>query len=226
MSPSLPAAGGNQPHWQRLWDEAVHPADSLVEAYLARRGVLGIVPVGAFGEVLRFHPRCPFGEEKLPAMLALVRAIEGDEPQAIYRTAIERKADGAIKIAGVRRMALGQTKGGAIKLTEDVEVTTCLGIGEGLESTLSLRLTPDFGLSPVWSLINDGGVGGFPVLAGIEVLWIAVDNDKTDPNNGRSPGQHAALAGSARWTDAGRQVKRLLPDAVGDDLNDVIRADR
>jgi putative DNA primase/helicase len=124
-----PPPAPDTPNWKRLWDQAVYPAGTLVEDYLRRRGVLDVVRNGAFGEVLRFHPACPFGPgNSLPAMVALVRAIHGDAPVAIHRTAIERTPDGAIKVSGVRRMALGPIKGGAIKLTDDAEVTTCLGI--------------------------------------------------------------------------------------------------
>jgi hypothetical protein len=132
-------------------------------------------------------------------------------------TAIEFEPGGAIRTEGVRRMALGPIGGGAIKLTEDAEVTTCLGIGEGVESTLSLRLTPEFGLSPAWALTNDGGVCAFPALSGIEVLWIAVDHDANQQ------GQKAATTCSARWTSAGRRVCRVVSTAVDTDLNDLVR---
>src|SRR5215211_3656341 len=90
--------------------------------------------------------------------------------------------------------------GGAVKLTPDEDVSTCLGIGEGIESTLSLRLVPEFGPSPVWALLSAGGVARFPVLSGIEVLWIAVDHD---PNG---QGQAAAQACADRWQGAGREM--------------------
>jgi hypothetical protein len=217
-APPPPPPAPDTPNWKRLWDAAVHPAGTLVEDYLRRRGVLDVVADGAFGEVLRFHPACPFGPgNKVAAMVALVRAVEGDAPVAIYRTAIEREPDGTIKVQGVRRMALGPIKSGAIKLVEDAEVTSCLGIGEGIESTLSLRLTPELGLSSVWALMNDGGVCGFPVLSGIEALWIAVDHDAN------AAGQKAAAACTERWAAAGCEVRHIVPIRVGVDLNDLAR---
>jgi hypothetical protein len=84
-----------------------------------------------------------------------------------------------VKVNGKDRLALGPIGGGAIKLTPDEAVTTCLGIGEGVESALSLRNMPEFGPSPLWSLISAGGVESFPTLSGIESLWIAVDHDET-----------------------------------------------
>jgi hypothetical protein len=120
-----------------------------------------------------------------------------------------------VKIGGVDRLSLGPTKGGAIKLTPDQDVSLCLGVGEGIESTLSLRNRHEFGRSPVWSLISVGGLEGLPVLAGIESLWIAVDNDVS----GRGP--QAARTCAERWRGAGCEVFLVTPSAEGLDLNDI-----
>jgi hypothetical protein len=50
---------------QRLWSEAISPAGTPVEAYLASRG-LSLPPDAP----LAFHPACPRRKERLPAMLA------------------------------------------------------------------------------------------------------------------------------------------------------------
>jgi hypothetical protein len=92
-------------------------------------------------------------------------------------------------------------------------VTLCLGIGEGIESTLSLRELPEFGASPVWALLSAGGVAAFPVLSGIECLWIAVDRDPA--------GERAAHACAERWRAAGREVFLVKPKAERADLNDI-----
>ena len=148
-------------------------------------------------------------------MVALVTDIITNEPKAVHRTALT--LDGRkIEIEGSDRLALGPIGGGAIKVTPDADVTLCLGIGEGLESTLSLRGLPEFGpTTPVWSLLTAGGVEALPVLAGVECLWIAVDNDP----NGR--GQRAAQACADRWQAAGREVFLVKPTAEKSDLNDV-----
>jgi hypothetical protein len=129
----------------------------------------------------------------------LVRNIITNEPQAIHRTALSLTGE-KIEVKGFDRLSLGPIGGGAIKLTPDEEVTTRLGIGEGIETVLSLRNLPEFGASPVWSVISAGSVESFPVLAGIECLWIAVDNDA----NRR--GQQAAQVCAERWRGAGREV--------------------
>jgi putative DNA primase/helicase len=72
------------------------------------------------------------------------------------------------------------------------------------------------GFSPAWALGDAGNLRQFPVLSGIECLTIIVDNDAS------GTGQRAALECSSRWTIAGREVFRVIPDRSGDDMNDVV----
>ena len=93
-------------------------------------------------------------------------------------------------------------------------MTIGLAVGEGLETVLSaMRL----GFSPAWALGDAGNVRAFPVLSGIDCITIIVDHDE----NGT--GQRAALDCSRRWTEAGREVFRVIPDRCGDDINDVVQ---
>lgn len=202
---------GEGHHALRLWTEACDPTGTPVEIYLRHRGLS--LPADP-GEVLRYHPACPFAGTRTPAMIALVRNIRTDAPQAIHRTALS--LDGRkVAVAGKERAALGPIAGGAVKLAPDTEVTTCLGIGEGIESTLSLRHFPEFGASPVWSVLNEGGVSVFPVLSGIECLWIAVDHD--------SAGITAAERCAGGWRHAEREVFLVKAVRVKADLNDVVQ---
>jgi hypothetical protein len=73
------------------------------------------------------------------------------------------------------------------------------------------------GFRPAWALGDAGSVRKFPVLSGIECLTIIVDNDE----NGA--GQRSALECSSRWTSAGREVFRVVPEHPGHDINDVIQ---
>lgn len=193
----------------RIWREARAPAETPVARYLARRG-LNLVDDAT--EVLRFHSSCPFAGGRTPAMVALVRNVVTNQPQAIHRSALMSDGQKA-EIDGKDRLALGSIRGGAVKLTPDEEVTTCLGIGEGIETTLSLRRLPEFGASPVWSVLNAGGITSFPILPGIECLWIAVDNDPA--------GRGASELCADRWRRAGREVLLVHPTGDGADLNDI-----
>ena len=196
-----------------LWREARDPRGSVVERYLRRRGLN--LPDEAAGEAIRFHPACPFAGGHAPAMICLVRDVVTDKPQAIHRTALS--GDGLkVKVRGADRLSLGPIAGGAIKLTPDADVTTCLGIAEGVETALSMRRVPEFGASPVWSLISEAGVRRFPALSGIECLWLAVDHDPA--------GIKAARTVADRWQAAGAEAFLITPFAPRADLNDIFGA--
>jgi len=198
-----------------IWAEACNPQGTPVEGYFRHRGLK--LPADAAGEAIRYHPACPFAGDRTPAMVCLVRDVVTNEPRAIHRTALTLEGHKA-SIGGHERLALGPVRGGAIKLTPDEEVTQCLGIGEGIESTLTLRLTREFGPSPVWSLLSASGVGGLPVLPGVECLWIAVDHDPA--------GIAAAESCAARWCNAGRHIFLLKPRTERLDLNDLAKGER
>jgi putative DNA primase/helicase len=189
-----------------LWEEAVPIAGTAAERYLARRGIGGL-PVGVDGAVLRFHPACPFGDMRISCMLAIMREVHNNEPRAIYRTALTPTAE------KIGRKALGPKSGAAVKLTPDEDVTQGLAVGEGLETVLSAM---QLGFCPAWALGDADNVRDFPPLSGIDCITLIVDNDK----NGT--GQRAALECSRRWTEAGREVFRIIPDRCGDDMNEVI----
>lgn len=199
-----------------IWRDAQDPRGTPVEAYLTEHRGLPL-PADAALRSLRFHPACPFGRVRRPAMVALVRNILTNEPQAIHRTVLTidgRKGE----VDGRDRSGLGPIRGGAVKLTPDSEVTSCLGVGEGIESTLSLRLLPEAGPTlPVWSLISSSGVQALRPLSGIEGLWIAVDHD---PGGG---GERASRACAGAWRAAGAEVLLIKPTRVETDLNDFFR---
>ena len=163
-----PAADRSLPQCRvrsNTYDQSVPAPGTLVERYLARRG-LGVI------DKLRYHPACQFGQKRLPAMVAAMLDIHDNSFRGIHRTPLT--TDG--KKAG-KAIMLGSSTGAVVKLSADEEVTTVLGIGEGIETTLSLPMLPESFAIPVWACLSAGGVATFPVLPGIEVLWIAVDND-------------------------------------------------
>jgi putative DNA primase/helicase len=135
-------------------------------------------------------------------MIALMRDILTDAPRAIQRTQL---TPGGEKID---RLMLGPSKGAAIKIDPDADVTMGLCIGEGLETCLSGRV---MGLTPVWALGSAGAISNFPLLPGIEGLHIFLENDEAN--------QRAAQVCSDRWLDAGCTVLTAAP-VTGNDLND------
>jgi hypothetical protein len=196
----------------RLWEEGHGIEGTLAEHYL--RQVRGLeLPDDLSRRVLRFHPACWFDGVKHPCLVALWRSIDRDAPSAITRTALA--ADGS----KIGRKALGRIAGAAIKLSADEDVTHGLTIGEGLETVLAGMAE---GFPPAW-VVGLPGIVKFPVLAGVDCLTILVDNDNPD-RNGRRAGPAAARECSERWTAAGREVRRIVPHALGADMADLRRA--
>lgn len=194
-----------------IWNAARAPEGSPIEPYLSGRGLQ--LPPEAAGAALRWHPDCPFGKGTTAgAMVALVRDVTTNAPRAIHRTAIDGRGRKRSDLGANGRLTLGPIAGGAVKLTPDDGVTLALGIGEGIESSLSLRALPEFAGGPVWALLAANQLARFPLLGGIESLWVAVDRDPT--------GVEAAAEVAARWRS--REVLRVTPRGERQDLNDLV----
>jgi putative DNA primase/helicase len=195
-----------------LWRQGTEPRGTLVEKYLISRGI-ALAPELAM-RVIRFHAACPWWDNvsgelvHIPAMLAVMRNIDTNEVTAVQRTALSETG------RKIGRKTLGRKTGAAIKIWADEDVTMGLAIGEGLETVLSAM---HLGFKPAWALGDARNVRYFPVLPGIECLTIIVDNDES------GTGQGAALECSSRWTSAGHEVFRVIPDRCGEDINDIVR---
>jgi hypothetical protein len=190
----------------KLWDEGRPFRGSPAENYLLHtRGIGDWLDTFPFlDQVFRYHPDCPFGGERHPCLIALVRNIKTDAPIAIHRTALTK--DNPPQKIG--RRSLGLINGGAIKVSPDFEVHEGLMIGEGIETVLSA--SKHFQFRPVWSLIDANNLAKFPPLSGLECLTIAVDNDA----NGT--GQLAAVECSNRYLKANIEVIKTTPTRVKD----------
>jgi putative DNA primase/helicase len=195
----------------RLWRQAVDPRCTLAESYLKWRGLE--LPAEAVFEAICFHADCPFGGERFPAMVCLVRNILTNEPQAIHRTALAKDGTAIKRNGKTFRLSLGPVTGGAIKIDADEDVTHGLCIGEGVETCLAGR---QMGLRPVWSAVNTAGVASFPILPGIDGFRIFRENHP----NGASA--RAVEICRRRWYEAGRDIIVVDPDA-SKDLNDELR---
>lgn len=180
-----------------VWREAVAPSRTLVETYLRARGLS--LPDDA---PLRFHPACPRGAERLPAMVALMTNLETGAPCGVHRTFL--RPDGAGKVEhGTTKAMLGVA--GVVRLSPDADVLLGLGLVEGIETGLSVMQRA--GWRPVWAATSAGGIARFPVLLGLESLTVFADAD--------APGLAAARVCCQRWVDAGREARILAPP-VGD----------
>jgi hypothetical protein len=206
------------------WKNAEPIEGTIAERYLREdRGIMGLSP-DVHG-VLRFHPRCIFGQDennrpiRHPCLIALFRDVVTNKPCGIHRIALTADCK------KIDRMALGRKKGAAVKLWGDAEITCGLVAGEGVETVISAALHVKHDgtcLQPVWALIDAGNLREFPVLHGIEHLTLLADNDAAD-ERGRRAGQEAAEICGQRWADAGRGAELFLPNKEGEDFNDVGR---
>ncbi len=196
--------------WERLWRASQPPEGSPVARYLEGRGLsLPSEP----GRVLRYHPVCPFGADKLPAMVALIRNAETGEPQGLHRTPLTPAGERARGPDGVKlpKMMLGAAGGGAVMLSPDWQVETGLALAEGIESALAgLRRQPWL---PTWAALSAGGVKGFPLLSGLEALTVYADAD--------AAGIDASRALCLRYAKAGRYAEMVRPLAAGADMADL-----
>jgi hypothetical protein len=166
---------------RKIWAEACLPEDTIVEDYLrSRRLELPEEPV------IRFHPECPNGCDKMPAMIALMSDPKTGQPRGIHRTFL--RPDGSGKVS---KMMLGPA--GVIRLCE--KITNGLGIAEGIETALAV--TQRVGWGPCWAAGSAGGLAKFPVLP-MTTLNIFADHDET------GVGLKAARACAQRWADAAR----------------------
>jgi Toprim domain len=202
---------------RQIWNEAVGPRGTVVEGYLANRGLRLLDSIA--DRVVRFHGSCPWkgDDEKLirvPAMISAMVDIHTNKLRAIQKTWLDQYG------SKVDRKMQGVASGTAIKLSADDEVTMAVGVSEGFETAIAVMMQD---WRPVWALGSDKGVANLPILPGIECLTIFGDNDRED-KRGRRAGQQAAAACARRWREVGVEVQVRIPKGDGRDWNDVVRA--
>jgi Toprim domain len=190
---------------QEIWDQGVDPRRTLAEKYLSSRAL--ILSDDVANTVLRFLLRCPWHNEdtgrtdRVPALLAAFRSLDGDEITAIHRIRVDQpdrwpKAD--------RRM-LGVVHRAAIKLDP---IGSTVAIGEGVETCLAAR---QMGHRPAWALGSVGMIAKFPVIEDVQMLRILGET-------GEASAKAVRLCGN-RWAATGRRVQIVMP-TTGSDLND------
>lgn len=190
---------------RKLWGEAKPCAGSIVETYLASRG-LKLPP----GKGLRFERKALHSKEEnlwLPAMRAAVRDAAGDLI-ALHTTYLREDGSGTAAIEPKRR-TLASTRGGAVRLFEPGEK---LILAEGIETAIAAAELLEL---PAWAALNAGNLGDAvtPPRSVGEVV-IAVDRDE--------PGQRAASKAMHRLRGLGFAVRLATPNSPGEDFNDIL----
>lgn len=191
---------------KRIWNEATAPANTPVERYLINRS-LALIDTDA----IRYHPRCPRGADRVPAMVCAMRRISDGELVGVHRTFLAHDGQKArLHVDDPAKAMLGDA--GAIMLDPFEDVTLGLHISEGIENALATRLN---GWAPVWALGSAGAIERFPVLGGIEALTIMLDADDAC--------RRAARVCAERWAAAGSEVRLIEPRRENADWNDIVK---
>jgi hypothetical protein len=205
------ASTGSPEAARRLFAMGRPVGGTLAERYLDRRGLSGLGDAPA----LRFHPYCYYWREgqpkealpeTWPALLAKVTDMNGNLT-GVHRTwldpATARKAP-----LDPPRKAMGNLLGHGVLTGVPTDI---LAAGEGLESTLSLRMAlPDL---PVIAALSANHLAALILPPGLQRLYIAADADEA--------GAIAAAKLTERADAVGIETVRLSP--MGDDFNEDLR---
>jgi hypothetical protein len=187
----------------RIWQSS-RPADgTLVETYLASRGVYR----AAVPPSLRFHSglRHPSGGV-WPAMVALVTNGVNGTPVAIHRTFLARDGSGKAPV-DPSKMMLGPCRGGTVRFADPGEL---LMVGEGIETCLAAMQATGH---PTWAALSTSGLLSLGLPKSVIDVIVLADADEA--------GEAAARNCALRWKREGRRVRIARPPG-GLDFNDVL----
>lgn len=150
-----------------------------------------------------------------PAMLARVDGLDGS-PQTIHRTYLTPDGHKA-NVEEARRLMPGTVEpGSAVRLF--APIGGILAVAEGIETALAVTKITAL---PCWATINTANMQAFVPPDDVEELYIFADNDE------KFAGQAAAYALAkklASKTPSKIKVEVILPENVGMDWNDVLKA--
>ena len=190
---------------EAIWRRTLPLRGTVGESYLLHRGC-ALPPPDSDLRFLEPTDRHP------PTLCARVTNVITNAPQSLHFTRLASDGRGKAGTERDRLLLHGhRKKGGVIRLWPDEAVTAGIALAEGAESALAAAHL----FQPVWSCIDCGNLGQFPLLEGIEALTVYADNDDA--------GLKAARACARRWRDAGRAVRVRYPANVGQDAADAAR---
>lgn len=187
-----------------VWAGAKPAIGTPAATYLRSRGL-----VGSLATDLRFHPAAPLsysGEHTRPAMVAVVRSVDG-RPKGLHVTAL--RPDGLGKATGNARRMFGAVTGAAVQLAPH---SGLLAVAEGIETALSFTAIHEI---PCWAALSTSGLLTFQPPTGLRRLFVAADAD----DGGAGMGAARRLAERVQRTC--EVVISPAPD--GADWNDALR---
>jgi putative DNA primase/helicase len=194
-------------HVRAIWQQTVPLAGTLGADYLERRRC-ALPPADSD---LRFHPAlyCADVKAELPALVGKVTTVIGNRAIGIHRIWLR---PGEARAVCKKRLGGAVNDAVCLRLWHDESVELCLGIAEGIETALAAARH----FTPMWATIDAGQMAKFPILAGIESLTIFADYDLA--------GMKAATAAQERYFMAGRPAQIVRSHVVGQDYNDIVKA--
>jgi hypothetical protein len=195
----------------KIWEAAQPAQGTIVETYLDWRGC-PLTPTVIATDMLRFHPLCPFGGDRAPAMVAWMTDVLTGAPVGVHRTALADDGLSKRVMSNGRpcRMMMGRAKDAVVRFGD---ITGgCLGLSEGLETALSAAKI--FKVS-TWAALSANGMACLPIIPGVKSLTIFADHD--------AAGISAARECKRRYKKAGIEVEVRYPLTFGDDWNDHAR---
>jgi phage/plasmid primase-like uncharacterized protein len=170
------------------------PVRYLVE----RRGITRWQP-----HALRWHPACPWGQDRVGCLVVPVSNVAGDVT-GIWR--IRPSLDGTVE-----RRGLGSVLGGCARVIDDAALPI-IAVAEGVEDALSAWVLTTY---PCWAALSTAGMAALELPAAFREVLICADADAV--------GLAAARALATRMRAQGREVRVIQPQA-GKDANDVLQS--
>lgn len=200
--------------WARqLWKECQPIERSVVECYLRSRSIM-VDP----GPSLGFHPslKHPSTGRRYAGMVAAVTDAAGSV-SGIHRTFLS--ADGTSKADVVpAKMMAGECRRKCVRFgLPGATSGHILAIGEGIETSLSVRQATGL---PVWAALSLSNMGSVPIPSDgtVREIILLADADEAD----RQAADAVRLQAVAAYRRAGFDVRIACPPD-GCDFNDVLR---
>lgn len=200
---------------RRLWQDCQPLRGSLAELYLRSRSIW-IAP----GPAIAFHPGLPHPavRRSFPAMVASITDAHG-RVIGIHRTFLDPDGRGKADVVPAKMMA-GICAGGCVRLGVPGRAADhVLAIGEGIETSLSVRQATGL---PVWAALSLSNIGGVPVPRDgtIRQIILLADADETD----RQMAKDVRARAAENYYQAGFSVRIAHPNEGGD-FNDMLRGE-
>ncbi|MEH6476694.1 MAG: CHC2 zinc finger domain-containing protein [Sneathiella sp.] len=194
--------------WARkYWKKAIKGEGTLVEPYLASRGIHLPPPVSIrFSGSIRHQESADYW----PCMISAVQQPNG-YVTGVHRTFLARDGSGKAPVISQKKM-MGVCYGGTVRLAK---AGRTLGITEGIETGFAvMQSIPGF---PVWAALTLDNMAFVTVPEGTEEVVLLADSDTKDMEMGRDRMDRAAKRIAAQ----GKKVRIAWPPD-GQDFNDVL----